>query len=47
MGGPGPAEQLTGPLGPNGFGQLWMVVVDHLVYLSSVSALLEMPSKSA
>jgi hypothetical protein len=47
VGGPSPAEQLAGPLGADNLGQFCVVVVDHLVYFSSASALLEMPSKSA
>jgi hypothetical protein len=39
--------QLTSPPSPDRFSQIWVVVVDHLIYFSWVSALLEMPSKSA
>jgi hypothetical protein len=47
VGGPGSTEQLTSPPSPDSFSQFWVVVVDHLNYFSWVSALLEMPSKSA
>jgi len=47
VGGPGPTEKLTGPRGPDRPGQLGVVLVDHLVSCSLVSALLEMSSKSA
>jgi hypothetical protein len=47
VGSSGPTGQLARPLDANSFGQFKVVVVDHLVYLSSVSALLEMSSKSA
>ena len=38
---------LTHAPSPDSFGQIWVVVVDHPIYFSWVSALLEMPSKSA
>ena len=46
VGGPGPTEQLTGPLRPDRFSQFGVVVVDDHLYFSSVSTLSEMPSKS-
>jgi hypothetical protein len=47
VGGPGPAEQQTGPPRPDSLSQFRVVVADHLIYFSWVSALSEMPSKSA